>query len=1643
VEGASGVGLFLGVGVDHYADPDLVDLPGSADEVQAIADLVGDHFGVRLLRDPDEATIVQELRGSADHFADDAGAAVLMWSGHGVPGPGSNSLRLLAHDSRNEPSEGLDAVEVATRVAATGANQILMIIDTCYAGNAAAAVNQVESHFRSNPPAGDWCWFGLLAACGPEKVRQHQLAGQLERLLKDGPSPEGPHAEDIRRRWSTHHHFIRGDDLWDALIKQWDRSATETEPRFTCTGDARPFIRNPLWSVAAGPIPVAEILTGLPTVATFFGRETELSTVGGWLKGRFAGLHVVTGAAGSGKSALLAHVLSSGAENISMAQGATDAVLLDVSGLSADVIAATVDGILVARHLLEEAPAPRNVFEICGGLQRRRDSGAGIPVIAFDSLTEAADPMHIIDSLVTPLSTVATVIVATRPTMIGVPRQRRASQPTQWAAAGETADQVPIAVALAPPERVLDLDSVLQRLSGWDAIDEMVKDAGGTEPDNDPAAVMQVIRRQSGAASAPPFVLAKLLSEGADGAAAEADLDYASIGASLGVALDDRVSQSYDQSVLGTATALLNALPFGFGAGLPEREWLTIANATRLPDTPPLDRGDVAAAMAPVGDLIVEDSESGEAVYRFAHTTIAQHFASNARAVSGGDIELAVQIAGALVAEAELTNAAGNSPRSLHLQRYLWRYVARAGEEGLDLLRGTDSLSEDLASAALGVSVDAAERGDIRAALSLAEEAVSVGEALAGFDRDQRLAPALAQLATLYQSTGQVSKAVEFGGRAVETYNQLVGDRPGLIFDLAAAGQNFANMLMDAQDTRASEVAAQVVALEQRFIDEGGDNRYRLGVASNTLALALSMEGRIEEAVDASRNAVNILRSAVESTATERDRAGLAQALQNLGSHLADHGELEEAVTVTEEARVVMDDLVAVDDRWRPALLETLSDLGVRYIQVGRSQNAFVTAGEAVAGYQTMTTLTPAEVVNYAGALTNYATILAELDRGEAAIDPARVAVDVLRDLAEREESKRPALALMLENYAIALTHSGHHTEALEASFEALSYYRAARDDNPSLDNDVARVLSNYCQRLAASGQFLQASVAGAEAIRLFDQLSAGNPRHEVHAAITRSVVAIYIAYAGNARGGAILATQATVQGEQLLARGLMSQQDLATVYIEATKATGKIPAMAVPFAQRATQLLREADLSRSPGYATAVRNLAALHGMAGQIEDGLAAIEESIAVWTRLLGVDGSHRNGLASALSTRASLQVEHRDPAAARDDAVAAIDHYRQVPELSADDLETCGITLGTLGRALSQLNDDLEPLDQYVAHCLENRDGPTRAQLLCNAVAILPAEHPRAPLWIHMAIHDLGTSNPMLLLQIRWRARKIRETVGHTTFDQLWTASTGTDLPDWVEIDQQKIDWAMRWISSADFTAAEDFLRQNDNLLGEDYNTAVDEALHVVNPARAAALKDIRARLKGSSERSPEEANGGQARGASYDLAERFLGADLNQRSRLLAEYGEDLRGETVGQHLRAHDKDPRMGPAVSLIELSRIPLHIDVVEAAPDAEQVGALLARIAENHDIKTLRQAAVVLMTNASDVQNAEVMITSSFYVGVTMLSTDFSMQGIELIRNAAEFDMARVQAWIRLCDNLSASSTEFAQAAGLLDNQAEGGGG
>ncbi len=126
--------------------------------------------------------------------------------------------------------------------------------------------------------------------------------------------------------------------------------------------------------------------------------------------------------------------------------------------------------------------------------------------------------------------------------------------------------------------------------------------------------------------------------------------------------------------------------------------------------------------------------------------------------------------------------------------------------------------------------------------------------------------------------------------------------------------------------------------------------------------------------------------------------------------------------------------------------------------------------------------------------------------------------------------------------------------------------------------------------------------------------------------------------------------------------------------------------------------------------------------------------------------------------------------------------------------------------------------------------------------------------------------------------------------------------------------------------------------------------------------------------------------------------------------------------------------------MSLIELSRIPLHTDVAAAATDTDQARAVLARIAEHHDIRTLHYAAVVLMNKAKESASLEILIESTFYVGVSMLKSESSKQGQEFIAGIVDVAPTRVPEWRRLSERLSGAKPEFGQAAGILDQRPEG---
>jgi hypothetical protein len=95
----------------------------------------------------------------------------------------------------------------------SGADQVLVIVDSCFSGGTVpSAVEFASVLLDARPPDADHVWFGVLTLCSASDTAVDGRFGQvLRRLLTDGPV-----IADLRRRWSEHNAQLRGEDLCDA-----------------------------------------------------------------------------------------------------------------------------------------------------------------------------------------------------------------------------------------------------------------------------------------------------------------------------------------------------------------------------------------------------------------------------------------------------------------------------------------------------------------------------------------------------------------------------------------------------------------------------------------------------------------------------------------------------------------------------------------------------------------------------------------------------------------------------------------------------------------------------------------------------------------------------------------------------------------------------------------------------------------------------------------------------------------------------------------------------------------------------------------------------------------------------------------------------------------------------------------------------------------------------------------------------------------------------------------------------------------------------------------------------------------------------------------------------------------------------------
>lgn len=916
-------GRFVGIGVGSY---ELVQpLQHAVSDVRELHALLKGYEG-EPLADPTEAEIRAHMK-ALRREPQDGGALVALWSGHAIPVAGN--LRLLAKDNDGSV-DGIMLHEFALWCAASGAHQVLIIVDACYSGAQLDEAVRTVAAVQDELLAGQVHWAGVLVSCSSvETARDGLFGGKLRKLLRAGPT-----ADEDARRWSDRTALVDGGAVGTALLNAWDSDIQR--PRFMQYGSAQPMLPNPLYSantVVKHLLLAARGGDSTDNRSWFTGRTAQVDRVVGWVKSGVPGLRVVTGSPGTGKSAVVGRVvsLSNPAERDLLltagppfrhADPGPDSVdaAVHARAMDADRVADLLSRQLVGAGLVPGPEGPRRGAAELVGLVSTLSTP---PVLVIDGLDEArGESFSIATSLLTKLASHAVVIVSTRQ-------------------AHRVAGGAPLLTELSPVE-VLNLD---EAGSETDVREYVLARLG-------PAAAQSTVDELAKL----PFLTAWMIT----------DQVLADGGADLKLSLD----AAFDRELakVPSARALLTALTWSYGAGFPEAEWIAVAEAL---SGEKFGRDDITAVLTELGRHIVQDGEEGTVVFKLTHQTFADHlrppFTPSRAAVFAPDAET---VACALIELYRQRMAAGVPPDVPgYLWKYAWRHCGHAGTRALDGLRELAELNRmllpDIALAATAAAGELTHWGRGDEAVPPLEEAAEHFRALVPAARMYLadLAFVLNRLGQRFRDAGRLQQAVAPAEEAVVRYRELVASTPTTAETLThkRLAQRIAKTTSHGGDnpTYAAHLSGALVDLSEVYAMLGRrhealstardavaavDSDAPLARAMTCLAARCSETGRRYEAMQRSKQAVELYYALAQTNPVFL--AQLVSALVELSRDLLTLGRLSEAGRTTQQAADIAGTL-GRHAAFRPQLAAAALSLSVAYSLVHRRDEALDTARQA------------------------------------------------------------------------------------------------------------------------------------------------------------------------------------------------------------------------------------------------------------------------------------------------------------------------------------------------------------------------------------------------------------------------------------------------------------------------------------------------------------------------------------------------------------------------------------------------------------------------------------------------------------------------------------------------------------------------
>jgi hypothetical protein len=638
------------------------DLPGVADEVTTIAgwvcdETLGDRRFTRaypeLAEDPTEEQLgaLKRLEWSADD------AAVVFVTGHGVVRDDTHWLLLKTSDPLRLRSTAVRTGDLLGWLADTDVEHLLVILDLCHAGKTASdVVRFTESLPRT--------WLVLAAVSKGELATTGALTGAVADFLEELGSPVGEQYD--------HGPYLRFDQFIAAVQDRLGdaQRLTLVEPALPQLG-ASPCLPNPRWQpddLAAVQARRRDLALRPADLLAHWGprsRGVAQDADPGWLfTGRVELMQeliaaatgdpavlLVTGGAGSGKSAALARLvtlsdpafLAANADNVQRIAddlrppvGAVDVAVLATGKLPHQVLAQITAALGV--------PEPADTQSLDARLDawRRwlRDHHKPVTVVV-DALDEATDPHGLLSTVLARLdhdvNSQLRLIVGVRSP--GTTQDTTGADTTGADTTGADTTGADTTVPLRGgrpladlAEQALHADRVrVDEPPWWEQSDlaeyatDLLRHTPGSPYQQAPADLIARIGLALARHSGTSFLVARIAATSLAGRPDPVDPDDPGWLAAVrdgvvGVFRDDLHRRLTTDEDRVRAVHLLRAVAFARGRGLPWRDlWPRFANAVADGDAYYGDHDIAWLLQSPMGGYLVTDHEDGVTVYRLFH----------------------------------------------------------------------------------------------------------------------------------------------------------------------------------------------------------------------------------------------------------------------------------------------------------------------------------------------------------------------------------------------------------------------------------------------------------------------------------------------------------------------------------------------------------------------------------------------------------------------------------------------------------------------------------------------------------------------------------------------------------------------------------------------------------------------------------------------------------------------------------------------------------------------------------------------------------------------------------------------------------------------------------------------------------------